>query len=64
MRLVKNLNHALAPIRDRRAELIKNPDDIWDVLRTGKERAQNRAGSVMEKVRKAMKTDYRGGKKK
>ncbi len=63
MKLSKNLNGALAPIRDKRAELIKNQDFVWDVLSTGADRARMRAQNVMEKVRSAMKTNYRGKKK-
>jgi tryptophanyl-tRNA synthetase len=59
VRLSGNLNGALQPIRDRRSALLEKPDYVWDVLAAGRDRAQARAGSVMEKVRLAMKTDYR-----
>ena len=59
MKLVANLNGALAPIRDQRTELVKQPDFVWDVLKTGAERARQRAQNVMGKVRAAMKMDYR-----
>lgn len=58
MMLSRNLNAALAPIRDRRIEIAKHPDEVWDVLDAGRRRAQQRAGNVMEKVRAAMKMDY------
>lgn len=61
--LSTNLNNALQPIRDRRAELLKHPADVWDVLATGRDRARSRAANVMEKVRAAMKINYRGKKK-
>ncbi len=60
MRLSANLNRALAPIREKRAELLKTPDYVWDVLQTGAERARNQAQRVMERVRAAMKMNYRG----
>ena len=63
MKLSANLNANLRPIRDRRAELVKDPDFVWDVLNTGAERARLRAQNVMEKVRSAMKTAYRKKKK-
>jgi len=63
MILAKNLNASLAPIRERQDELLKNPDYVWDVLATGRDRARARAGNVMEKVRTAMKMNYRGKKK-
>lgn len=59
MMLTKNLNEALAPIREKRSELIQNPDFVWDVLATGADRARSRASNVMEKVHKAMKISYR-----
>jgi tryptophanyl-tRNA synthetase len=62
--LSRNLNAALAPIREKRAELVQKPDYIWDVLATGRDRATARARTVMEKVRLAMKTDYRYRKPK
>ncbi|RKX22407.1 MAG: tryptophan--tRNA ligase [Candidatus Zixiibacteriota bacterium] len=61
--LSDNINEALQPIRERRVELVKTPDYIWDVLQTGAERARHRAQSVMEKVRAAMKMAYRKKKK-
>ncbi len=63
MRLVANLNEALAPVREKRAELVRQPDYVWDVLATGAERARQRAAGVMDRVRRAMKTDYRKAKK-
>jgi tryptophanyl-tRNA synthetase len=58
MKLAANLNASLAPIRERRANLVKRPDFVWDVLKTGAERARFRAQNVMAKVRAAMKMDY------
>lgn len=63
MKLSANLNGNLRPIRERRAELVNNTDYVWDVLKTGAERARSRAQNVMEKVRSAMKMDYRKKKK-
>ncbi|NOY88031.1 MAG: tryptophan--tRNA ligase [FCB group bacterium] len=60
LKLSANLNNALRPIRDKRMELLKRPDYVWDVLLTGAQRARQRAQTVMEKVRSAMKTNYRG----
>lgn len=63
MKLSKNLNEVLAPIREKRTELLATPDYVWDVLNTGAERARSRAQNVMDKVRSAMKTNYRKKKK-
>ncbi|MFH1688101.1 MAG: tryptophan--tRNA ligase [bacterium] len=61
--LGERLNARLAPIRERRSELLSGPDYIWDVLAAGRDRARARAENVMEKVRTAMKMDYRKAKK-
>ena len=58
-RLAKNLNETLQPIRDRRAQWIARPSDVWDVLAEGAKRARARTGVVMERVRDAMKINYR-----
>ena len=59
MSLSKTLNEALAPIREKRLELIAHPQFVWDVLATGGEQARQRAANVMGKVRDAMKMNYR-----
>ncbi|MEA3296388.1 MAG: tryptophan--tRNA ligase [candidate division Zixibacteria bacterium] len=58
--LSRNLNNALVPIRDKRVELLKQPDFVWDVLSVGAGKARARAENVMDKVRAAMKMNYRG----
>ena len=60
--LSANLNKALQPIRDTRVQLLRQPDYIWDVLKTGRDRARQQTQIVMEKVRSAMKMSYRGKK--
>ena len=52
--LAKNLNAHLAPFRECRAELDKNPDHIWEVLHDGARRARTIAEGVMEEVRDAI----------
>lgn len=63
LKICARLNETLEPIRTRREKLLKHPDDVWDVLAVGRDRASQRARNVMEKVRSAMKTDYRKKKK-
>ncbi len=58
-RLAANMNRALEPIREKRHELLAAPDTVWDVLADGAKRASERAGSVLDKVRSAMKMKYR-----
>jgi len=64
LKLSERLNRRLEPLREKRAELIKKPDFVWDVLASGSVRARSRAENVMSKVRSAMKMDYRKKKKK
>ena len=47
----KNLNDSLAPFRQRRAELDKNPDQVWDILHDGAKRARTLAEQTMVAVR-------------
>jgi len=42
------------PMRKRRAELEKNPDHVWEVLRSGAEKARAEACKTMDKVRRAV----------
>ena len=45
------INAHLEPIRQRRAELEKNPDAVWNILDEGAERAAKRAEQTMVAVR-------------
>ncbi|MBN4076086.1 tryptophan--tRNA ligase [Gemmatimonas aurantiaca] len=57
-RLTKNLNNALAPIREKRVAVEKNSDYIWDVLAEGAKGAKARAAEVMDAVRSSMQMKY------
>ncbi len=59
MKLAQNLNDALRPIRAKRAEIVKKPDYVWDVLLDGGSRARTRAQAVMTGVHDRMKMNYR-----
>ena len=50
----KNLNADLAPFRERRAALEEKPDEIWDILYDGAERASVIAKETMKEVREAV----------
>jgi tryptophanyl-tRNA synthetase len=52
------INTLLDPIRARRAEALKRPDDIRDILLAGSARAREVAGETMERVRAAVKLKY------
>ncbi|HEU4436718.1 MAG TPA: tryptophan--tRNA ligase [candidate division Zixibacteria bacterium] len=52
--LAKNLNAALAPIREKRRELEKDYAPVEKMLVSGAERARARAVETMKKVRKGM----------
>lgn len=52
------VNTKLAPIRERRAELLQNLDYVRSVLRAGNERANEVAEATMAEVREAMKMVY------
>jgi tryptophanyl-tRNA synthetase len=44
----------LAPIREKSLELINNPDQVKDVLKTGAEKCQKIAEETMSEVRSLM----------
>lgn len=54
--LISNMNRALEPIRQRRAELTSTPRDVVrDVLHAGDETARKVAEETMERVREAVR---------
>lgn len=50
----RNLNNSLDPFRQRRAEFEKDPGYVEDVLRDGKERAQQIARQTIAEVKTAI----------
>jgi len=52
--LAKNINAHLAPLREKRNELAQRPDEIWDVLKDGGNRARVIAEQTMSEVREAI----------
>ena len=59
MKLAQALNAHLDPIRERRAEALRNPERLKDILFEGSKRARAVAAATMERVRDAMKISYR-----
>jgi tryptophanyl-tRNA synthetase len=57
-KLARALNSVLDPIRARRAEALKRPDYLRDVIREGSQRARLIAQETMTRVRAAMKLQY------
>jgi tryptophanyl-tRNA synthetase len=57
--LAKVLIDFLAPMRARRAELVRDKDTVLDILRDGSRQARERAQETMEQVRTVMGMDYR-----
>jgi len=53
-RLADSMNNGLAGLRERRAALAARPDDVWDVLRDGAQRARALAAATMDEVRTAI----------
>lgn len=53
-RFAANLNRHLEPFRTRRAEIARDPNYVWDVLRDGARRARVIAEKTMEEVRAAV----------
>ena len=53
-RFAANLNKHLEHFRAKRAEIGQNPQQVWDVLHDGADRARSIAKGVMEEVREAI----------
>lgn len=56
--LLEILEEILKPIRERRAEYEKNPDEVMKILREGTEKANAKADEVLRRVKHAMQIDY------
>ncbi|MFA5736768.1 MAG: tryptophan--tRNA ligase [Candidatus Paceibacterota bacterium] len=55
--LAENMNKFLAPMREKRAEIIKDPDQVLQILKNGANLAQERAKIKMKEVREKIGTD-------
>ena len=56
--LIEVLDHVLTPIRQRRAELAKDPQAIYDILRHGSRQAEQVAAATLDEVKTAMQINY------
>lgn len=60
--LAEIMAERLALLRERRAELARDPDKVWDVIHDGDRRAREEARQTMARVREAMHlVDPKGG---
>jgi tryptophanyl-tRNA synthetase len=57
-RLIEVLEKIIAPIRERREKLAKNPKTVMKILEKGTKVARKEAQKTMQEVRKALKIDY------
>jgi tryptophanyl-tRNA synthetase len=57
-KLAKAMNGVLAPIRERRAEIMAKPDRVREILMEGSRKARSTAQATMERVRDAVKLRY------
>jgi tryptophanyl-tRNA synthetase len=57
-RLANVLNDILAPIRDRRENLAKNPKEVMRILEEGTAKTRKIAAETLHEVREAMKINY------
>jgi len=60
--LIEEMDKVLKPIREKRAELEKDPDMIYGILRKGSLKAEKIAAQTLKEVKQAMKIDYFGDK--
>jgi tryptophanyl-tRNA synthetase len=57
-KLSKAMNAMLAPIRERRQEILGKPDRVKEILVEGSRKARVTAQATMERVRDAVKLRY------
>jgi tryptophanyl-tRNA synthetase len=57
-KLARAMNATLAPMRERRREVMARPDRVRDILIEGSRRARGIAETTMERVRDAVKLRY------
>ena len=57
-RLLLVLINLLGPIRERREDLAKNPNEVMAILRDGTKKARKIALATLEEVRRAMQINY------
>jgi tryptophanyl-tRNA synthetase len=56
--IAEQLIELLAPMRERRERLMRDPGALLEVLREGSRKASERAAETLARVRSAMKLDY------
>jgi len=56
--LTEVLEEILQPIRERRAEYEKQPEEVMKILEDGTKVAQEKAAEVLARLKHAMKIDY------
>ncbi len=56
--LIEILDQILAPIRQRRAELAKDPQMIYEILKRGSQQAEQVAAATLDEVKTAMQINY------
>ena len=56
--LAKIICEVIKPIREKREELLQNLDYVYNVLKTGTEKANQKANATLDKVRNHMGIDY------
>jgi tryptophanyl-tRNA synthetase len=54
-KLAEQMTAAMAPIRERREQILARPDEVWDVLETGSRKAREVTDAVLARVREVMK---------
>ena len=52
--LASHLNKALAPLREKRKELERKPEVIWESLKKGADKARTKASATLKDVKQAM----------
>ena len=52
------MQEVLKPIRERREELAKDKDKVYEILKEGSKKAQKKASETLKEVKDAMGINY------
>lgn len=58
--LAAKINLVLEPIREKRAYYASKPEEVKEILASGRNKASQRAGETMEQVKEVLGLNYRG----
>ena len=56
--LIEKMNEFLKPIREKKEYLRNHPEEVEEILKSGTEKAKEKASKTLKEVKSAMKINY------